>query len=365
MDTTDRRPPGKLYIFESPEAKEVRSEAYSYSFSKRTGDFARWGKTKEDDPERAPFPEIMDIEIATACDGIGDTSAQKGASPCRFCYKANKRAGEQMSLETFKKIFAKIGIGTPLTQIAFGIGNLYGHDDMWGIFKHTRDNGVIPNVTINGWELTDEIADKLASLMGAVAVSRYNPKDVCYDAVKKLTDRGMTQCNIHQLVSLESYDNCMELLRDMQTDPRLAKLNAVVFLMLKPKGRGTALGQMKDYDKYKAMVDYALERGLRIGFDSCSVPSFLNVAKDHPDYVMFEQSTDRCESGLFSLYIDVKGKVWPCSFGQNRDDLEPIDVLAIEDFSRDVWNSPQMDRWRKRLTDNNRSCILHDLDIKE
>lgn len=352
----------KYTIIDGADVKLCVSDDYNSVFNKITGSFTRWGKTKEDDPERAPFPEIMDIEIATACDGIGE---KEGATPkvCRFCYKSNRRQGEQMSLETFKVLFSRLPKGT--NQIAFGIGNLYGHDDMWGIFQHTRDNGVIPNVTINGWELTDEIADKLASLMGAVAVSRYNPKDVCYDAVKKLTDRGMTQCNIHQLVSLESYDNCMELLRDMQTDSRLAKLNAAVFLMLKPKGRGTALGQMKDYDKYKAMVDYALERGLRIGFDSCSVPSFLNVAKDHPDYVMFEQSTDRCESGLFSLYIDVKGKVWPCSFGQNRDDLEPIDVLAIEDFSRDVWNSPQMDRWRKRLTDNNRSCILHDLDIKE
>jgi MoaA/NifB/PqqE/SkfB family radical SAM enzyme len=351
----------KYVITENERVKICTSKDYNYVFDKKTGDFARWGATKEEDPSIAYCPEILDIEIATACDGIGSPDGK--ASPCKFCYKANKRAGEQMSIETFQKLFDKLP--KTCTQIAFGIGNLYGHDDMWKIFAHTRENGVIPNVTINGWELTDEVADKLSLLMGAVSISRYNPKDVCYDAVKKLTDRGMTQINIHQLVSEQSYDGCMELLKDMETDPRLSKLNAVVFLMLKPKGRGSVMGQMKDFDKYKEMVDYALERNLRIGFDSCSVPSFLNVTKDHANFKSFEQSTDRCESGLFSLYIDVKARVWPCSFGQDRHDLEPINVLEIEDFERDVWNSPQMDRWRKRLNNNERSCPLYDLDIKE
>jgi MoaA/NifB/PqqE/SkfB family radical SAM enzyme len=278
------------------------------------------------------------------------------------CYKNNKRTGEQMSFETFKKLFTRLPKGT--TQVAFGIGNLYGHNDMWKIFQYSRDNGVIPNVTINGWELTDEVAARLASVMGAVAVSRYEPPDICYDAVKKLTDLGMKQCNIHMLLSIQTYDACMQLLRDVEDDPRLTNLNAVVFLMLKPKGRGATLGQLRDYTKYKALVDYALERNLRIGFDSCGVPSFLNTVKGHPNYKSFEQATDRCESGLFSLYVDVRGNVWPCSFGQNRKDLTPINLLTIENFEKEVWESQIMSEWRARLLSNERSCPLYDLDIK-
>jgi radical SAM protein with 4Fe4S-binding SPASM domain len=303
----------------------------------------------------APCPEILDIEIATACDGIN-------GAPCKFCYKSNKRQGTQMSFETYQKLFAKLP--KTVTQIAFGIGNLYGHDDMWRIFQHTRDNGIIPNVTINGWQLTDEIADKLASTMGAVAVSRYEPPDTCYDAVKKLTDRGMRQVNIHMLVSQQTYEGCFQVIRDAKSDPRLAKLNAIVFLMLKPKGRGKILGQVKDRERYKSLVDFALQTGVNVGFDSCSVPSFLSVTKDHPDHAHFEQATDRCESGLFSLYIDVKGRAWPCSFGQDRPDLEPVDVLSIEDFERDVWRSLQITKWRDRLRSNCRSCPLYDIDVK-
>ena len=344
----------KYAIAETARLKLCEAEGYHYVFDKETGDFARWGATRADDPEMAPCPEILDIEIATACDGVS-------GAPCRFCYKANLRSGTQMSIETFERIFAVLP--KSVTQIAFGIGNLYGHDDMWKIFWHARDNGVVPNVTINGNELTDEVAHKLASVMGAVSVSRYDPSDVCYDAVKKLTDLGMRQVNIHQLVSAETVDSCMQLLRDMQSDPRLAKLNAAVFLMLKPKGRGKALTSLKDALKYKALVDYALDNGLRVGFDSCSVPSFLAAVKDRPQYAEYERDTDRCESGLFSLYIDVTGTAWPCSFGQGRTDLTGIDLLRVKDFKTEVWEGAVLDRWRARLRGNCRSCPLWDIDI--
>jgi len=276
-----------------------------------------------------------------------------------------------MTLETFKALFAKLP--PTVNQVAFGITNLYGPSakHIWGIFEHTRANGVIPNTTINGYGLTDEVADRLAALCGAVAVSKYDPKDTCYDAVGALTDRGMTQVNIHALVAVETYEGCMEVLRDMLPaaqggDPRLAKLNAVVFLMLKPKGRGESLTSLKDPVKYKALVDYALRHNLSVGFDSCSVPSFLEAVADHPRYKQFEQATDRCESGLFSLYIDVHGKAWPCSFGQNRHDLESVDLLSdsVTDFAADVWHGPELDRWRTRLCGNCRSCPLYDIDIK-
>jgi radical SAM protein with 4Fe4S-binding SPASM domain len=347
------------HVTENDRVKIAAADGYNYIFDKVTGNFVRWGKTKEDDPEMAPCPEILDIEISTACDGVPDVDGK--TSPCRFCYKANKRTGTQMSFETYQELFARLP--KTVTQIAFGITNIYGYDDMWRIFEYTRANGVVPNVTINGHGLTDEFADRLVSLMGAVAVSRYEPSDTCYDAVKALTDRGMSQVNIHQLVSEESYEGCLQVLKDMREDPRLEKLNAVVFLVHKPKGRGVPLTPLRDAEKYKAMIDYALEHGLNVGFDSCSVPSFLNAVEGHPNFKMFEQATDRCESGLFSLYIDVHGRAWPCSFGQERHDLESIDILSIENFEEEVWRGPELNRWRDRLHSNCRSCPLYDIDI--
>ena len=45
--------------------KKLISKDYNYVFNKETGFFARWGETKEADPEKAPFPEILDLEISS------------------------------------------------------------------------------------------------------------------------------------------------------------------------------------------------------------------------------------------------------------------------------------------------------------
>ena len=125
-----------------------KSEDYNWIFNNQNGEFCRWGKTKEDDPEFSPIgPEILDLEISTICNGIDD-------KPCLHCYKSNNEFGKYMSFETFKIIFSKMNKN--LTQIAFGIGNIDANPDMWKIFQYCRDNNVIPNVTINGARMTPE-----------------------------------------------------------------------------------------------------------------------------------------------------------------------------------------------------------------
>jgi len=92
----------KLVIAETPTEKIVRSKKYNYQFNKETGFFARWGKTKKDDPQMAPTPEILDIEVTTKCTGI--TTPDGKNHLCKFCYKSNTPDGNNMLFETFKKI---------------------------------------------------------------------------------------------------------------------------------------------------------------------------------------------------------------------------------------------------------------------
>ena len=56
--------------------------------------------------------------------------------------------------------------------------------------KYTRQNGVIPNLTING-DVTSEDLNKISEIAGAGAVSVYD-KDLSYNAIKDLSDRKMT-----------------------------------------------------------------------------------------------------------------------------------------------------------------------------
>ncbi len=55
----------KYYLFDGEYTKVVIGNDYNYIFDKRNGDFKRWGKTINDDPQFSPIgPEILDIEIS-------------------------------------------------------------------------------------------------------------------------------------------------------------------------------------------------------------------------------------------------------------------------------------------------------------
>ena len=342
----------KVIFLENKKIRSCRSKNYKYDYNKENGNFRRWGKSLEDDPLFSPVgPEILDMEISTVCEGIG-------SGPCKWCYKSNTPVGKNMSFDKFKTIFHKFP--RTLTQIAFGIGDIDGNPDLWKIMEYCRNNDynyVVPNITINGYNLTDEYADKLASVCGAVAVSMYQPKDVCYDAVKKLTDRGMSQINIHKLVAHETYEECFEVLRDSKEDPRLAKLNAIVFLSLKPKGKRNTFSKLGTA-KYKSLVDYALDNNVNVGFDSCSAPMFLKAAKDRENFKVLEQKSEPCESYLFSCYVNVDGKTTPCSFLEDSN-YQEIDVGECDNFLKDVWNAKPIQDFRKKLLATTDKCNIN------
>jgi len=322
--------------------KQVSTPGYNYMFNKENGAFARWGKTYDDDPSWSPLgPELLDIEISTKCNRA-----------CRFCYKSNTKDGQHMSLSTFEQILKNVP--SNINQIAFGVGDTNGNPDMWKIFEHCRVNDVVPNVTINGNGLSNSLAKRFASICGAVAVSHYN-SNVCYNAVSKLSNAGLFQVNIHQLVALETYDKCIKLLNDIETDPRLSGLNAVVFLSLKRTGRGTSMTQLP-FDKFSSMVNDALDRGLSIGFDSCTANKFLLAIKDRPEYPYLQSLSEPCESGLFSAYINVEGKFFPCSFTELGEGIDTTN----QDFMK-VWLSPSLEEWRNRLLDCGRSCPVYEV----
>jgi MoaA/NifB/PqqE/SkfB family radical SAM enzyme len=339
--------------------KKFRSTEYNFTFDTVSGFFARWGKNKEDDPSYSPYgPEILDIEVSTICHGIN-------GKPCVHCYKSNTGVGKNMTLETFKTILDKMP--KVLTQVAFGIGDIDSNPDLFKMFEYCREKTIIPNVTINGWNLTDEYADKLVSLCGAVAVSRYNPPDVCYNAVRKLLDKGLKQVNIHMMVSEETYADCFTVMEDYLHDERLKGMNAIVFLLMKPKGKRNNFKMLKSLEKYQKLINYALDKEVAIGFDSCSAPLFLHSVVDHPNFKQFDTVCEACESSLFSSYINVEGVYFPCSFTEGEN-FKGIDVVNCENFLKNVWFEKGTKHFRNLLTTQEskisktlRKCPVFDL----
>jgi MoaA/NifB/PqqE/SkfB family radical SAM enzyme len=345
----------KAVLIEDQKVKILKSENYNFLFDKSNGFFCRWGKSQEDDGDpMLGLPEIADIEISTAC--------KQG---CAFCYKGNTSDGENMSLETFKKVFAKLP--KTVTQIAFGITDIDANPDMWDIFDYTRSQSVVPNVTINGSRMTPELYDRLAKTMGAVAVSvgtAYN-KDNSYNAIKELTDRGMRQVNIHNMICLENFDYTMQVMKDTKEDPRLKMLNALVLLSLKPKGRAENRFHQLPQDKFNELSKYAIDNFIRIGFDSCSSHKFFNYLDSDKSLSdeykeKMKQSVEPCESGCYSSYIDTNGFYFPCSFTPDNNGWnEGISVLEADDFLKDIWQNEKTVAFRTKLVGCGRNCPLY------
>ena len=334
-------------ITENEEWKIYRSTNYNMNFNKNTGYTQTWGADYKDDPDYGPFPSILDVEITTVCNGPNNRL-------CPFCYKSNNQNGHNMTFDQFKNIIDKMPF---LTQTALG-ADAQGvtNPDMFKMMEYARSKGITPNLTIA--DVSDEVADKLSSLAGAVAVSVYKHAgfDVAFDSVKKLTDRGMDQVNLHYMISNKTLPDAYKVIEAMKKDPRLEKVNAIVFLSLKQKGRGTKFDYVTQ-EQYKQLVDYCLENQVRFGMDSCSAPSFLKAVKDQENYKQFYEMVEDCESTISSSYINEKGEFFPCSFTEGWSEggwsmQEGINVLEAKDFIKDVWNNPKTVKFREDLIGN-------------
>lgn len=332
-----------MKIFENRESRLLRSPGYNYNFNKLNGFFMRWGETAKDDPQFSPFgPEIADIEITTIC-----------TMGCSYCYKSNTSVGDNMSVDTFKKIITNINKNKQLTQVAFGLGaTAEENPDLWEMCSYLKSVGIIPNGTVA--DITNETADKISSLFGACAVSIHKDKNICYDSVKKLTNRGMKQVNIHHVVYDSNFEETLEIFDDIRSDSRLRKLNAIVLLSLKKKGRAINGFNILPQNKFNLLVEKAFELSIPLGFDSCSAHKFLKAISNNPNKENLEMMVEPCESASFSLYANVYGKYYPCSFAEIGDG---IDLVNCDNFN-EVWNN---NTFRHNLLNNNRECPLFDI----
>jgi hypothetical protein len=194
------------------------------------------------------------------------------------CYKSNNPNGHNMTLDTFKNVIDKMP--DTLTQIALG-ADAQGitNPDMFDMMRYAREKGIIPNLTIA--DVSEDVANKLAKVAGAVAVSVYMHagKDVAYDSIKRLSDAGMKQINIHFMLSAETKEFAFEVMNDSLTDSRLKNLNAIVFLSLKKKGRGEKFSTVNEFD-YKEILKFALLNKIPIGADSCSAPIMIKSIRE-------------------------------------------------------------------------------------
>jgi hypothetical protein len=267
-----------------------------------------------------------------------------------------------MTFDTFKKIVDSMP--KCLYSIAFGITGTQTNPDFIKMMEYCRENDIVPNYTLSGADLTDEIIDATCKYCGAVAVSCYldNPQ-LCYDTIKRIHDKKKyMHINMHIVLSedTEQLSHIWKVLHDIK-DGLIPGLRNIVFLRIKPVGRAKNMNCKIQLQTYKSIMEYCFENNIGFGFDSCSAKTAMRVLKD---IGKGEYSTccEPCESSKFSSYINVKGEYWNCSFCENNPAIKHIDVLQYKDFC-DVWNSEMV--VKMRMLETNRSCPMFDLDSYE
>lgn len=321
----------------------------------RTGILDANGKEGAD-PFMRSFPGLLDIGIMGGCKCA---DIPNGCSV--DCYQGKRpfNPDADMKLEDYKRIVDE-GAANGLMQVALGgAGNPNDHRDFAEICRYTRSLNIIPNYTTAGVGLTDAMVAATKQYCGAVAVSWHTHvvngqrvgNDYTVQALNKFT-KANCRTNVHYVLSRETIDDAIELLEtgtvpvvvNNVVEHVLLDVNAVVFLLYKPVGKGRQeLVLTLDQDAPKLRRFMALvsdKRSFKVGFDSCTIPAVL-AFNDQVD----PQSTDTCEGGRFSAYISADMVMVPCSFDQNHRwgvDLRKLTVA-------EAWDSLKFAEFRSHL----------------
>jgi len=375
--------------------KCLRSRNYNYDMNLINGHFRRWGAKKEDDP---PFshlgPEIFDCEITDICSG-----------GCSYCYKSNTANGTvgNMSLNMFREIIDKVNPNQILTQVAFGLGSSGEENpDVWKMCEWLRSRYIIPNGTVA--DISVDTAEKIVRTFGACAVSAHTDwtdwlerlsRSVSYLSTMASScneNKKDFKINCHFVLSNETLPMLHELIQRIEEDKRAEKagglqnINAIVLLGLKECGRALKSNHKRVGDEdFEKIVQMMLGKRLGFGFDSCSQQKYesaiRNIHKKKLEKCVNAVETNSlnkqldvmimlsepCESGLFSAYSNVEGKLFPCSFAEQEQ--YEFDVLNAPIDFMDYWNGTVAEHrrnnrsfgWRNKLLANNRKCPIYNI----
>jgi len=315
------------------------SDSYNFIGDTKTGVTFRWGKNLKDNPLFAPHPELADISISNHC--------SKG---CSFCYRNSTKNNSFMTLDEYNYVLDSLQHSKwgNVFQIAIGGGEPLEHPGFIDIIDTTHTRNIVPNFTTNGDLIDNTIAKEIASKVGAVAISCQNIDDLDTGKVELLSEFEI-KTNIHFLLNYNTLQQAIDILKG-QYNKSLTKINAIIFLTYKPYGRADESKILNLNDKFLNFVNLIDNSRCcaKIGFDACFVPNLMRYTNVNINYI------DPCECAFFSVYVDEKMNVKPCSF--TTDETESFN---LKDYSfEDIWDVKFQKIRKTRVNDCNSNCKL-------
>lgn len=309
----------------------------------RTGVLDANGKDTGVDPFMASFPHLIDVGVMGHCiHGKTGLCAKAGIG----CYQSGLLVEQpNMTVENFRWIAGQCK--GRCNQLALGgRGDPDQHEYFEELLKISRENNLVPNFTTSGYGMTPELAELCKKYCGAVAVSWYR-SEYTLNAIQMLLNAGV-KTNIHYVLGKNSIDEAIDRL---ERNDFPSGINAVIFLLHKPAGQGTAANMLSADDprvaRFFAQVDS--KHPFKEGMDSCNVPGAINFCKH-----ILPESLDTCEGGRYSCYIGADMVMVPCSFDQQkRYEVQLSNDTTIED----AWNSDAFEQFRSKMRGACPECV--------
>ena len=286
---------------------------------------------------------------------------------CDHCYmEAGQADDDEMNTDAFKKALDVL-VGMKVFHVALGGGDALERDDLFEIAAYARDNGIVPNLTISGINLTEEIAKKM-HVFGQVNVSVdglgsnyaiFRGKDMFGHADKALdmlTGAGVS-AGINCVLGRDNFDMLEELFA-YAADKSLSEIE---FLRLKPSGRGRQLYMQHrtTYVQNTALTPKLAELSEKYGLTAKIDCSFVPMLCYHhpPREVLESMATYGCQAGNVLLGVRSNGSVSGCSFLPNSG-------LSIFDLPENYGKAQHFDTFRDWPSGAPRPCCDCDyLDI--
>lgn len=249
---------------------------------------------------------------------------------CKHCYKSSGSKEEvELSLEQIKNIIDVLS-EMHVFSIAFGGGEPFARKEIFEIAEYTRNKGIIPNVTTNGYYITKDNAEK-CKVFGHMHIS-LDLSDAEFDAMKNdgafeaavkaidlLSEQGI-HIGINCVISSSNYDWLEELVKFCLTK----KIKDISFLRFKPIGKANSqyyklrLTNEQNIKLFPKLKKLSRKYKILAQVDCSMVPI---VAYHKPNYKLLDFfGAQGCVGGNTFIEIKEDGRLRSCSFSNSYGD---------------------------------------------
>lgn len=301
-------------------------------------------------PFKRSYPELIDIGIMGHCNNR-QICRENGV----LCYQTYNY-DENMSYSDYCSIIDQ-SKGKTFQVALGGRGDPNKHENFEDILKYTVANGIVPNLTTSGYDISNKEVDLIKKYCGAIAVS-------CYSKIVNDIETNSNFTNIVEFFSKEMITNVHYVVSNDTIDDAIYRLekdlfpkdiNSVIFLLYKPVGAAVDKCFLCRIDNNKLNTFFKTifikKHNFKIGFDSCFsniVSKYYNEKNDDVECIQY------CESGRFSCYINPRMKMYPCSFTQ----LHIYECDLKNQSIQDAWFSDEFKKFVQLNKKHPEECPL-------